>query len=52
MIQAGASVNLRTHSGLEGEPMIDAAPALGGETPLHIAARSGNVSDRRHGSIS
>jgi ankyrin repeat protein len=42
-IQAGANLNMRTHSGLDDEPMIDAGPDLGGVTPLHNAARAGNA---------
>lgn len=43
-IRAGADVNIRSHSGLDDEPMIEASPELGGQTPLHIAARAGNGS--------
>jgi|GEM_PF-902744 ankyrin repeat protein len=42
-IRSGADVNILTHSGLDDEPMIDAGPELGGQTPLHIAARAGNL---------
>lgn len=42
-IRAGADVNLRTHSGLDDEPMIDMSPELGGQTPLHFAAVAGSV---------
>jgi len=42
-IHAGADVNIRTNSGLDDEPMIDAGPELGGVTPLHVAARAGNA---------
>ena len=42
VIHAGGDVNIRTHSGLDDEPMIDSNPELGGQTPLHMAARGGN----------
>ena len=42
-IGAGVDVNIRTRSGLDDEPMIDADPELGGQTPLHLAARTGSL---------
>ena len=45
LIQAGANVNVQALSGLEGEPIMDNEHFVqfGRETPLHFAARLGNV---------
>ncbi len=49
LIGAGADVNARTLSGLGSEPIMDSGHFVrfGKETPLHFAARLGNISQVR-----